>query len=168
MSTALHLSPVVPLTAAHVVSGFECGDAEIEEFLRERASVEQAARFSQVYVTANRAGEVAAYFTLSPVGVRVEPVLLKSLRMLSAPYPVIGGFLLGRLGVASAPQRAGVGKALVMRAAQIAKREATIVGGTFLAVDPKTDALVRWYALQDFVRLGEKTRRMILASSAVP
>jgi hypothetical protein len=55
-----------------------------------------------------------------------------------------------------------------MRAAQIAKREAAVVGGAFLAVDPKTDTLVRWYAGQEFVRLAEKTRRMVIPLRAVP
>lgn len=168
MSIRDKLSPVVPLTATHLVDGFACGDSNIDEFLRVRASVEQAAHFSQVYVTTNRAAEVMAYFTLSPVAVRVETALLQSLRVSSAPYPIIGGFLLGRLGVASSLQRRGIGEALVMRAAQIAKREAANVGGAFLAVDPKTEALVRWYAKQDFVRLGDKTRRMVLPLRAVP
>ena len=119
-------------------------------------------------MTTNRASEVAAHFTLSPVGVRVEPALLRGLGVVSVPYPMIGGFLLGRLGFASSLQRRGVGEALVARAAQIAKREAAVVGGTFLAVDPKADALVRWYAKQDSARLGEKVRRMVLPLSAVP
>ena len=58
--------------------------------------------------------------------------------------------------------------ALVMRAAQIAKQEASIVGGMFLAVDPKDDRLVTWYAKQDFLRLGQRTRRMILPLGEVP
>lgn len=168
MSLRPKLSPVVPLGATHVVGTFACGDSDLDDFLHLRASVEQAAHFSQVYVTTNHRGEVAAYFTLSPVGVRVEPALLQKLGASSTPYPVIGGLLLGRLGVASSLQRRGIGEALVMRAAQLAKREAAIVGGAFLAVDPKTDRLVAWYAKQDFVRLSEKTRRMVLALHAVP
>lgn len=168
------MSPIETLAPTHVVGAFACGDPQIDEFLRTRARIEQAARLSQVYVTVNSANEVLGYFTLSPVAIRVDGTLLAKLGIGTAPYPSLGGFLLGRLGVQSSMQRAGVGEALVMRAAQIAKHEAAVVGGAFLAVDPKGDdpvkaeKLVRWYTKLDFVRLGEKTRRMILPFSAVP
>jgi GNAT superfamily N-acetyltransferase len=159
---------VVPLAPEHVLDSFTCGDTDIDTFLRNRARAEQGAGLSQVYVAASRTREVVAYFTLSPLTVRVEPALVATLGLGAAPYPAIGGFLLGRLGVASALQRRGMGRSLVMRAAQIAKREAAVVGGAFLAVDPKTDTLVRWYAGQEFVRLAEKTRRMVIPLRAVP
>lgn len=169
-----NLSPIAPLAPTHEVGAFACGHADIDDFLKNRARVEQAAHLSQVYVTTNDANEVVAYFTISPVTVRVDGTLLNTLGIGSAPYPSLGGFLLGRLGVQSTLQGAGVGAALVMRAAQLVKREAEIVGGAFLAVDPKADdaskavRLVKWYADLGFVRLGERTRRMILPFSAVP
>ncbi len=168
MTTAPSLSAVIPLAPTHVVGAFACGDADIDDFLHHRADIEQAAGLSQVYVTVNTAGEVAAYFTLSPVTVRVESTLLTALDIGAAPYPVIGGFLLGRLGVTTSLQRRGIGEALVLRAAQIAKAEAAVVGGAFLAVDPKSDALQRCYTTQDFVALGAKSRRMLLPFHAVP
>jgi GNAT superfamily N-acetyltransferase len=162
------LSPLVPLAPNHHVGAFTCGAVEVDQFLRERAAVEQALRLSQVYVTVDRDDAVCAFFTLSPITVRVDPSLLARLGMGDVPYPAIGGFLLGRLGVDSHLQGRGIGEALVMRAAQIAKHEARFVGGVFLAVDPKDDRLVQWYARQSFVALSSKTRRMILPLQAVP
>jgi len=158
----------VPLAPTHKVGAFSSGDAEIDRFLHDQAVVEQTLRLSQVYVTVNAVDEVCAYFTLSPLTVRVEPSLLTRLGVGAVPYPSIGGFLLGRLGVATHLQGRGIGEALVMRAAQIAKREAAFVGGVFLAVDPKDDRLMGWYARQDFVALGARTRRMVLLLRAVP
>ena len=169
MTRGPEFSPITPLTPTHEVGAFVCGDAEIDHFLQHRAAAEQAARLSQVYVTTSRANTaVVAYFTMSPITVRIEPTLLTTLGIGTAPYPQIGGFLFGRLGVHAEYQSRGMGQALVIRAAQIAKREAAIVGGAFLAVDPKTDDLVRWYAALDFIRLNNKTRRMILQFAAVP
>lgn len=162
------LSNVVPLAPVHKTGAFACGDNEIDVFLRERAAAEQALRLSQVYVTVDQDGEIAAYFTLSPITVRIEPGLLAHIGVHTAPYPVIGGFLLGRLGVHRPLQGAGIGEAIVMRAAQIAKYESEVVGGAFLAVDPKTDRLAQWYARQDFVALGAKSRRMVLPFRSVP
>jgi GNAT superfamily N-acetyltransferase len=133
------LSAIAPLPPTHEVGAFVCGHPDIDDFLRTRARVEQAARLTQVYVTTNDANEVVAYFTVSPVTVRVDGELLSALGIGTAPHTSLGGFLLGRLGVHKALQRAGIGAALVMRAAQTAKREAAIVGGAFLAVDPKGD-----------------------------
>jgi len=162
------LSPLVPLSTEHHVRDFTCGDAEIDSFLRERAAVEQALQLSQVYVTVDAHKAVRAFFTISPLTVRVEPVLLARLGVGAVPYPSIGGFLLGRLGVAVDLQGQGIGEALVVRAAQIVKREAEFVGGVFLAVDPKDDRLMAWYARQSFVALGGRTRRMVLGLRGVP
>jgi len=164
----VRFSAIVPLAPTHKVGAFVCGDAEIDHFLHNLAVAEQSLGLSQVYVLADPASEVVAYYTLSPLTIRVEPTLLERLGVGAAPYPAIGGFLLGRLGVATHLQHQGVGEALVMRAAQIAKHEARIVGGMFLAVDPKDDRLATWYERQDFRALGPRTRRMVLPLRAVP
>jgi len=167
-TTPARFSAIVPLAPTHKVGAFACGDADIDRFLHDLAVAEQALGLSQVYVVSDTANEVVAYFTLSPLAIRVEPALLERLHIGAAPYPAIGGFLLGRLGVATSLQGQGVGEALVMRAAQIAKREARIVGGMFLAVDPKSDRLAMWYGRQDFAALGPRTRRMVLPLRGVP
>lgn len=161
-------SAVVPLSSVHRVAGFTCGNADIDGFLQHLAAGEQSLGLSQVYVTPSAAEEVLGYFTISPLAIRVEPALLAHLGLAVSPYPSIGGFLLGRLGVKSQLQGQGVGEALVMRAAQLAKQESQIVGGVFLAVDPKDDRLARWYARLDFIALGSRTRRMVLPLRAVP
>lgn len=166
--TPVRVGSLALLGAGHRVDGFACGDPDIDRFLRHLAAGEQALRLSQVYVVAQPGGDVVAYFTLSPVTVRVEPALLERLQVGAVPYPVIGGFLLGRLGVATPWQRQGLGEALVMSAARIARRESLVVGGMFLAVDPKDDRLARWYASQDFASLGPRTRRMLLPLRRVP
>lgn len=162
------LSPLIPLTPAHKVGTFTCGNADIDRFLHDRAATEQALRLSQVYVTVDSDDAVCGFFTLSPLTLRVDTSLLTRLGLGEVPYPSIGGFLLGRMGIAAHLQGRGIGEALVMRAAQIAKREAAFVGGAFLAVDPKDERLVHWYARQDFVAIGGYTRRMVLPLRSVP
>ena len=162
------LSAIVPLAPAHKVGAFACGDRDIDTFLRERAAAEQALRLSQVYVSTNDEDEVVAYFTLSPISARIDARLLEHIGAPGTAYSTIGGFLLGRLGVHEKLQRRGIGEALVMRAAQIAKHQAEIVGGVFVAVDPKTDRLATWYKKQDFVQLGAQSRRLVLPLRMVP
>lgn len=125
-------------------------------------------RLSQVYVTADSDQAVHGYFTLSPLTIRIDAVVLAALGLEGLPYSAIGGFLLGRLGVDLPLQGKGVGEALVIRAAQIAKQESERVGGAFLAVDPKSDRLIAWYARLEFIALGGRSGRMILPLTAIP
>ena len=157
------------------VHAFTCGTrpgaAEIDQYLHGQATVEQASGLSQVWVAldshaADASGQVMGFFTLSPLSIRISPALVATLGLpADVPYPQVGGYLLGRLGVASAWQGRNFGSALVAAAIKLARqarRGAT--GGAFLAVDPKNDGLARWYAGLDFgfARLDPAERRVVL------
>lgn len=101
-------------------------------------------------------------FTLSPLSIRIDPRILAALGLGTVPYPSVGGYLLGRLGVAEHYQRRGIGQALVAVAIVQARQGRTGTGGVFIAVDPKEDSLVRWYARLGFIRLGLHTRRAVM------
>ena len=49
------------------------------------------------------------FFTLSPLSKRIDPRILTALGLGTVPYPSVGGYLLGRLGVAEHYQRRGIG-----------------------------------------------------------
>lgn len=42
--TTSNLSPPVPISADHVIAGFECGEASLDEWLKKRALKEQRFR----------------------------------------------------------------------------------------------------------------------------
>lgn len=116
------------LTDAHPVGAFTSGTrpgaADIDAYLHTSALAEQAAGLSAVWVAvdpaATRAIEViVGYFTLSPVGVRLSPVVTAAFALPAVSYPTVGGYLPGRLGVAAAHQGRGCGAALVAAARQI-------------------------------------------------
>lgn len=165
--------PVVQLTSNHDVAGFTCGNhpgsAGIDEFLKRSALTEQAAGLSQVWIATDPQAEspnefVAAYFTLSPLSIPLTPAVLAALSVGSAPHRVVGGYLLGRLGVAAHLQGRGLGTDLVAAAIKMARQARADVGGAFLAVDPKNDKLLAWYERLDFGfrRLDVGKRRIIL------
>lgn len=107
---------------------------------------------------------MAGYFSLSPLSIPLAPAILETLGLASAPYRAIGGYLLGKLGVAADHQGEGLGRSLVAAAIKIAKRARSEAGGAFLAVDPKNDRLLVWYESLDFGfrRLSPGKRRIIL------
>lgn len=165
--------PLVQLTSDHHVAGFTCGNhpgsAEIDEFLKRSALTEQAVGLSQVWIATDPQAAspnefVAAYFTLSPLAIPLTPAVLAALSVGSVPYRAVGGYLLGRPGVAAHLQGQGMGADLVAASIKIARQVRADVGGAFLAVDPKNDELLAWYERLDFGfrRLDPGKRRIIL------
>jgi GNAT superfamily N-acetyltransferase len=164
----LDVSAVTILAPTHKVGAFACGGPEQDEFLRNRASDEQSRGLCQIYVSVDSANQVVAYFTLSPITVPIASGLLEKLGLTQISYQRIGGYLLGQLGVHENIAGKGIGSALVMRAAEIARNESKVVGGAFLAVDPQDEELIAWYEKLGFVRLSADKRRMILPFQRVP
>ena len=156
------------LAPTHNVGAFSCGEAEIDDYLHQRAAAEQALNLCQVYVMADDAFRVWAYGTLSPISVNVDGGLLQAVGLSHAPYRAIGGYLVGRLGVERALQKQGIGPSVVARLARIAAQQRDVTGGVFLAVDAKADWLVSWYEKLGFRRLDPKRRRLVLPLASLP
>ena len=156
------------LTADHPVHAFTCGSKpgaeEIDEYFKTSALLEQENGLSAVWVVidteATRAeDEIVGFFTLSPVAVKVNPVVTEAIGLRIA-YPAVGGWLLGRLGVAVQHQGGDMGRDLVAAARDMALELRASGGGAFLVVDPKNDQLAAWYdSLQfGFQRLDPTNR----------
>jgi len=161
------------LDELHPVRAFTCGTrpgaADIDAYLHTSALAEQAAGLSTVWVAVDRTAErqeevIVGYFTLSPVGVRISPAVTAAFALPSVPYAAVGGYLLGRLGVASNRQGHAYGATLVAAARKKALALREEGGGVFLVVDPKSERLAAWYEGLDFGfrRLDPKHPRLVL------
>lgn len=151
--------PLIQLAPHHDVqkfnSGAHPGAQEIDEYLKSSALVEQAAGLSSVWIaidsrSSESDSQVVGYFTLSPLSVPLTTVVLAQLGLQPVPYRAVGGYLLGRLGVASHLQGQHLGAALVAAAIKMTQQARSEAGGAFLAVDPKNDELLEWYQRLDF------------------
>jgi ribosomal protein S18 acetylase RimI-like enzyme len=151
--------PLVQLAEHHNVqeftSGKHPGSQEIDDYLKSSALTEQAAGLSSVWIaidarSSEPGDQVAGYFTLSPLSVQVTSAVLDQLGLHSVTYRAVGGYLLGRLGVAARLQGQELGSLLVAAAIKKAKHARDDAGGVFLAVDPKNDKLLAWYERFDF------------------
>lgn len=153
-----------PLASYHPVAAFTSGDAAIDPFLRASALAEQTMGLSSVTVAIDPHGATAivGFFTLSPLSIRIDPRVLAALGLGSVPYPSVGGYLLGRLGVDRSYQRRGIGQAFVAVAIAQARNGREDTGGVFIAVDAKDDSLVRWYERLGFSRFGQQTHRCVM------
>jgi ribosomal protein S18 acetylase RimI-like enzyme len=146
----------------HQISAFSCGQAAIDEFLHAQALTEQAMGLSSVQVACERErpGVVVAYYTISPLSVNIDPRLLAALDIPAeqVPYPRVGGFLLGRLGVQTALQGQGIGNALIAIALEGLRKGLSNTGGAFLAIDAKTERNIATYRKLGFRQIGNLNR----------
>jgi GNAT superfamily N-acetyltransferase len=147
-------------------SGSRDGAPAIDAYLREQALHEHHAQLCSVWIVLPRtaaasASSLCAYFTLSPLSIPLNEVVLTAIRLPETRYRSVGGYLLGRLGVSVAFQGRQLGDACVSLALGIAKAASEKTGGAFVAVDPKNDSLVRWYERLGFARLDPSRRRLV-------
>jgi ribosomal protein S18 acetylase RimI-like enzyme len=149
---------LVRLNAAHPIASFSCGNRdgarEIDAYLHHSALLEQSQRLAAIWIiedplTDNPAERIAGFFTLSPVSVRIAPQLLAA-NKLDVPYAQVGGWLLGRMGLAERYQGDGLGGALVAEAIRQARQLQEATAGVLIVVDPKNDRLLAWYEALGF------------------
>jgi GNAT superfamily N-acetyltransferase len=139
----LPLSAPEPLTAAHDVSLFSCGNAFLDAWLKTKALANQARGFTVVMVVHDD-GRVVGYYGLAPTAVSAA-AMPRSVRTGQPPHPV-PCLLLGQLAVDGSHRGRGLGPALLSHALQRAVAGAELIGGRAVvvhAVDPAAAAFWR-------------------------
>jgi len=114
-----------PLTAAHDVADFTCGEDMMDAWLKRRALANQTSGASRTYVVCDEAGRVIAYYSLATGAVAAVEATGRFRRNMPDPIPVI---VLARLAVDKAYQGHGLSRALVGDALRRVENAATIVG----------------------------------------
>ena len=141
------LSPVHKLSATDITDPFDCGQEDLDRFLKRFALPNQAANAAQTYVTC-RANRVVGYYSLAVGSVQPEESPKRTLKGLARhPVPVM---MLARLAVDRFEQGAGIGKALLKDSLLRTAQAADIAGIRALVVHAKDDAARRWYEQFDF------------------
>lgn len=93
---ALDLQPPEPLSAAHAVGEFSCGEPVLDEWLKRRALANQASGASRTFVVNTSDGKVVGYYALAAGAVALADATGKVRRNMPDPIPVL---VLGRLAV---------------------------------------------------------------------
>lgn len=131
----LSILPFDPKT--HDVSAFDCGDADLNEFLQKDASVYQSEHLSFTRVVFHEK-ELVAYITLLTDSIVLKTPEKKKLVDFHDSVMQWPALKIGRLAVANARQKqCGIGKALLQYAVGLAIRigRESGVGCRFLTVD---------------------------------
>lgn len=120
-----------PLASAHELSGFSCGKASLDRWLKTRALDNQEKGFTAVLVV-HEANRVIGYYGLAPTAV-LPATLPRSIRTGQPPSPV-PCLLLGQLATDLNWIGRGVGTGLLKHALQRCVLAAGLIGGRALLV----------------------------------
>ena len=110
---SLQLNAPQPLTAAHNVATFECGEPALDEWLKRRAMANQISGASRTFVVTGTDGLVYGYYAMAAGAVSHQQATSAVRRNMPDPVPVM---VLGRLAVDRRAQGIKLGASLLQDA----------------------------------------------------
>ena len=152
------------LSASHNLSSFDCGNADLNVFLKEHAISFMKRKLCLVHVLVEST-VVIGFYTLSPFTLDVQAFPGKIARKYpkAMPFPC---WLLGKLALDMKYQNRGLGEKLLMtayeRAAKLSKEDA---GGFCLVVDAKDQKAKNFYSKYGFIAFKDAPLRLYLPLS---
>lgn len=160
---ARRLSAPVPLTVEHDLSGFDCGEPALNDWLRHRA-LKNESRFSRTYVLCE-GNRVVGYFCISAGSVERGAAPGKVRR--NAP-DVIPVSVIGRLAVSRDHAGKGLGADLLSDALRRIAQASKSIGIGAVLVQAKDDAAKRFYLrCAEFIEYPEDSLTLFLPIETV-
>jgi GNAT superfamily N-acetyltransferase len=157
------LSQPVPLSAEHDLSGFDCTEPALNDWLRYRA-LKNESRFSRTYVVSD-GNRVVAYFCVSAGAVEraAAPGRLRRNAPDTIPVSVIG-----RLAVSREQAGKGLGADLLSDALRRVAVASQSIGIGAVLVQAKDDAARRFYLrCAEFIEYPADSRTLFLPIETV-
>jgi GNAT superfamily N-acetyltransferase len=135
-----------PIAKNHKHQDFDCGQPELNEFLRDyaRQSHERGAAKTFLAIDDADGKTVYGYYSLSPASIEYA-CTPEILRRGLGPYE-IGAYRLGRLASHIDLHGQGLGGQLLLAAGRRCLRVAEEIGGTALLIDARNEPVATWYA----------------------
>ena len=131
-----------PLSGEHLLDDFDCGEPDLDEWLKRRALTNQVGGASRTFVVADAQGRVFGYYALAAGAVSRQFASTNVRRNMPEPVPVL---VLGRLAVDRRAQGGKLGAALLQDAVNRALSVAQNAGVRALLVHALHDAAKRFY-----------------------
>ena len=139
---AAGISPPERLLSSHIIAGFKSREPALDGWLTRSALRNEASRTSRTYVVCAPGLQVIGFYTLSNGHVQRDHALKKLQRNAPDPIPVM---VLGRLAVAEAWERRGIGSGLLRDAMLRTLSAGEIAGITALLVHSKSEQATVFY-----------------------
>lgn len=157
---------VSELSGRHDRASFDCGNAELNNYLRQIAGQHIRKSLARVYVACeeNDPGRIVAYYSLNVCEIRSEELPEPFRKKFPSRIPAVR---LGRLAVARANQRQGVGELILVDAMRNVGQVDAIVGAVALLVDAKDEEAKRFYLKYEFLELPDRPLTLFLPIARV-
>ena len=151
-----------PISKAHDREAFDCGEEELDEFLRRHARQSNERGGAKTFIASpvGNASRVLGYYSLSPASIdyaRTPALAKKGLARYDVPL-----FRLGRLAVDRTMQGQGLGGQLLLAAGRRCIHAAAEVGGVALLIDAKNDRVAAWFAAYGALSLLDAPLSLVL------
>lgn len=156
-----------PITKKHNREAFDCGDADLNDFLRRHArqTHERGGAKSFVAVRDDDETLILGFYSLSPASVeffRAPAEIKRGLAKHDVPV-----FRLGRLAVDKSMQGKGLGGQLLLAAGRRSLHASQEVGGVALLIDAKNEGVAQWYANYGALQLLDTPLSLLLPLATI-
>jgi len=152
-----------PLTTAHRLGDFTCGEAVLDEWLKRRALANQLSGASRTFVVADQAGRAYGYYALAAGAVAHQMATSSVRRNMPDPVPVM---VLARLAVDHRAQGIKLGAALLQDAVNRAENVSRNAGVRALLVHALHDRARQFYAHYGFQESPQHPLTLMLRLSS--
>lgn len=151
-----------PIAKAHDRRSFDCGDADMNDFLQRFARQSHEQNASKTFCAIDEAApkRILGFYTIAPASVdyaAVPPAMTRGLAQHEVP-----GFRLARLATDKDVAGQGLGGQLLAAAALRCLRIADKAGGRLLIIDAKSERAADWYAGFGAEALEDKALTLVM------
>jgi GNAT superfamily N-acetyltransferase len=151
-----------PIEKRHDRAGFDCGDADLNDFLQRHARKSHQKGGAKTFLAIDDADNttVLGFYSLSPASVayeRTPEVVKRGLARYEVPV-----FRLGRLAVDKSAQGQGLGGQLLLAAGRRCLYVSAEAGGVALLIDAKNERVAKWYGSYGAVALLDAPLSLLL------
>lgn len=156
---SLWLSAPQALTTTHELTGFSCGEATLDDWLKRRALNKQTSGASRTFVVVDSGNRVLGYYALAAGAVAHQLASRAMRHNMPDPIPVL---VLGRLAVDLRAQGLKLGAGLLQDAVKRAMTVAQNTGVRALLVHALHERAKRFYEYYGFVESPQHPLTLML------
>ena len=151
---------VQKLTDFHDKKGFDCGEPELNDWLKKFAKQHKEKGLSSTFVMVGNpdSSEVLGFYAISLTELFNADLPDQFRKRLPQKVPA---FRLGRLATANAYKGKGIGEAMLFDAIERVTRLSSEIGGTMLVVNAKASA-ISFYGRYGFERMDSHPQNLFL------
>jgi GNAT superfamily N-acetyltransferase len=152
------------LDDGHDVSGFDCGEPTLNDWLRKSARDSDGRDITRTYVFHQGDGVVLAYYSVMPYFIEREVLTKKQARGLPDRIPC---YLISKLALDTSLHGRKLGSHLLASALKRAAPAAAQIGGRYVVVDALNESARAFYLYHGFEPVEGHQDRLLLRTKAI-